>query len=115
MRQRRDVFDALDVHARSRQCGDRALPTASWPANPDLKVLDAELRSLLGRLLGGTLAGKRRALATALKATGATAGPAERISARIGDGDRCVVETRADVGDPSRNTILLGFGDLGHK
>ena len=114
MRQGSDVLDALDVHARSRQRGDRALPTASWPANPHLKVLDAELGSLFGRLLGGTLAGKGRTLATALEATGATAGPAERIPAWIGDRDRCVIETRVDEGDPSRNAFLLGFGDLGH-
>ena len=114
MRQGRNVLDALHVHARSRERGDRTLAATTRTADSNLEVLDAELRSLLGSLLGGTLPRERSALATALEAAGATACPTERIATRIGNRDRCVVEAGVDVGDSSRNAFLLGFSDLGH-
>ena len=115
VRQRSDVFDALDVHARSRECGDCTLATTARPTDPNFEILDSELRSLFRSLLGSALAGERRPLTTPLEAASATAGPAERITTRIGDRDCCVVETGVDECDSSRNAFLLGFGDLGHE
>ena len=114
MRQGRDVFDALDVHARSRERGDSTHAATARPTDPNFEVLDPELCSLFRSLLGGALASERRSLTTPLEAAGATAGPAERIATRIGDRDRRVVETGVDKGDSSRNAFLLGFGNLGH-
>ena len=115
MRQWRDILNALDVHSSSRECRDRALATAPRPADPHLQILHSELRSLFGGLLSRTLARKGSALAAPLEAASAAAGPTERIAPRIGDGDSGVVEAGIDVGNPSRNTFLFGFGNLGHK
>jgi len=114
VRQRRNVLDALHIHSGRRERRDRTLATASRTADPHLEVLDSEFGRLLSRLLGSALTREGRPFATPLKATRSTAGPAERIAPRVGNRDGRIVETGVNKRDPSRNTLLLGFGNLGH-
>lgn len=85
MRKRRDILDALDVHARGLQRGDRALTAAARTLDANLEFLDAKLGGLFGGLLGSTLAGEGRALAAPLETAGSTTRPAERIAPSVGE------------------------------
>src|SRR5262249_5682492 len=115
VRQGRDVFDDLDVQARTLQGRDGRLASGAGALDLDLDFLEAGLGRLLGGDLGGALGGEGRALAAALEADGAGRGVAQRITVGVGDGDDGVVERRLDVGDaPADVATLLAFLALGH-
>ena len=106
-----DVFNALHVQAGGLQCGDRALATTAGALDLHFHFLDAELRGLFRSLLGGALAGERRALAASLEATRAGARPAEGVALAVGDRDRGVVERGAHVGHTQRD-VASDFASL---
>src|SRR5262249_30824200 len=113
--QRGDVLDLLDVQPGLLQGGDGRLAAAAGPLDPDLDLLDAELRRLLGADLGGALGGEGGALARALEADRPRRGEAERVALAVGDGDDGVVEGRLDMGDAHAHVAtLLAFLALGH-
>ena len=115
MGERRDILDAFDVHAGGLQRGDRALTTATGPLDADLEFLDPELGGLFRSLLGCTLPGKGRALATPLESTRSTTCPTERVSLGISNRNGRVVKTRHNKGDSGRHAFLFGLGSLGHE
>lgn len=109
VRQRRNIFNALNLQAGRFQGGDRTFATAAWPANLHFHITHAELACLFGSLLRGTLSGEGRTLAAALKSAGASTGPTERIALGIGDCDRGVVERRYNVGNANSHVALDAF------
>ena len=114
MRQRGDVFDRLDLQPGRLQGRDRAFPAAAGSLHLHVDFLDAELRRLFGRLLGGKLTGKRRALAASLEPARAGARPAERVALRVGDRHRRVVERRLDESNPHRH-VAAGLASFGER
>jgi len=111
MRDRRHVFDQLDIQAGGLQGGDRAFAPRPGAFDTDFDVTHAELAGLLGCLLGGTLAGKGRTLAAAFEPAGSGAGPAQRVAFAIGNRHRRVVKRgmhmRDATGDVSSNSFFL--------
>lgn len=99
VRDRGDVLDQLHFQAGCLQRGDGAFTSRAGAFDANFHVTHAELRRLFGGLLSGTLSSKRSALAATLESTGASAGPAEGVAFDIGDGHRCVVKGRVNVGD----------------
>ena len=98
MRDRGHILDQLDRHTSRLERGNRAFPPRAGSLDPYFDLLHAELSRLLGRLLGGHLSGERSALAASLETTGTGAGPAQRVTLGVGNGNRRIVERRPDVG-----------------
>ena len=111
VRNRCDILDLLDVQAGRLKRGDRTFASATWAFDTDFHVSHAVLGSLFRSLLCRTLAGERGRFATALETAGASAGPTERVTLHIRDGDRRVVEGRMNVrnavGYVTANSFLL--------
>ena len=111
VRDRRDIFNQLDVQAGRLQRSDRTLATTAGTFDSNLDVTHTELGGLLRSLLSRALAGERRALSATLETTGSSAGPAQGVAFRIGDRHRCVVECRVHVSDAvtdiASNTFFL--------
>src|SRR5579871_1806175 len=115
VRQRRDVFDGLDVQSGGLQGGDGRLTARTRSLDAHLDFLEAKLGGALGGHFGSALGGERRTLTTALEADRARRGVAQRVAVGVGDGDNRVVERRLDVGHaPADVTALLAFLALGH-
>ena len=100
VRQRRDVFDGLDIKSGSLQGCDGAFASAPRTVYLDVDFLHAEFNCFLRRLLGSQLPGKRSALTTSLKTTGPGGSPAERVTLGVGYGDRRIIEGGLNMGDP---------------
>ena len=109
MRNRGDVFDQFDLQPRRLQCGDGTFSTGSWSFDPNLDVAHPKFGRFLGGLLGGTLAGKRSAFATALEPAGTGTCPAQRVTLDIGDRHRGVVERRVNMGDAVGHVAPYAF------
>jgi hypothetical protein len=110
------IFNRLDIQtSRLERCNRTFSSTArSFDANVDL--FDAELKCLVGCLLGGTLTGKRRAFSTSFETAGSRTGPTKRFAFGVSDGHGCVVKSRFDVGHAHGYvaTSLTTFR-LGHR
>ena len=99
VRQRSNVFDRFDGEPGRLQGGNRTFATATWPLDPNVDFLDAELRGFVGTLLGSALTCEGRALTATLETTRTRGGPTERVTLGVGDRHGRVVEGRFDVSD----------------
>jgi hypothetical protein len=108
---RGNVFDLLDVQACSLKSSDRAFASRTGTLDANFDVSHSELGRFFSGLLGGALTGERRAFAAALETTGSGAGPAQRVTFGIGDGDHRIVEGRDDerdsVGNVTTDSLFL--------
>src|SRR5579875_3228264 len=115
VRQRRDIFDGLDVQAGRLQGRDRRLAARSRTLDAHFDLFESELGCAFGCNLSGALGGKRRAFTAALEADCARRSVAQRIAIGVSDGDDGVVERRLDVRHaPADVAALLAFLALGH-
>jgi hypothetical protein len=105
----RYVFNQLDVQTGGLQRCDRAFSTGPRPFDSHFDVSHAELRGLLSSLLGGALAGKRRAFSAALETRSPRRCPAERIALGVRYGDGRVIESRMDVNDAATYVTTDAF------
>ena len=116
MRDRRTVFDRLNVESGGLKCSDGAFPTAAWTVDADIDFLHSELNSLFSGLLSGHLTGERRAFSTALKAAATRARRTKRVALGIRNRDRRVVKRRLNVSNAHRNIPSdLSFLYLSHR
>ena len=83
----------------------RRLATRARALHEDRDRSHAVLRRLAARVFRRELTGERRALARALEAARARAGPRHHVALQVGDGDDGVVEGRLDVGDAGRDVL----------
>lgn len=97
MRNGGHILNQLDSHASRLQRGNCAFASGAGSLDPYFDFLHAELRRLLSRLLSGYLACERSALAASLETTGTGTGPAQGVTLGVGNGNRRIVERRADV------------------
>ena len=109
VRDRRDVFDQLDLQAGGLQRSDRVFAATARAFDANFNFANAELLRLLSTLLSCHLTGERSALATALEPARASAGPAQGLTLGICDGDRGVIEGRVDVGNARNHVAALLF------
>jgi len=103
MRNRRHILDQLDVQTSSLQRSDRTFTPRPGPLNPNLNVAHPKLGGFLRRLLSRTLTSKWRALTTPLEPGSTSGRPTKRISARIRNRHRRVIEGAVDVNNPTAN------------
>ncbi len=111
MRNRRHVFNQLDIESSGLQRSDRAFATRTWALDPHFYIAHPKLSRLLGCLLSSALASERSAFAAALETRGSSSRPAKRIALGVGDRDGRIVERRVNVHDSIRDvasdTLLL--------
>ncbi len=111
MRNRRHILDQLDVQASSLQRSDCTFTPRPRSLDPNFNVPHPKLGGLLRRLLSRTLTSKWRAFATPLKSRSTRGRPTKRISARIRNRHRRVIEGAVDVNNPTAyvptNTLFL--------
>src|SRR5262245_25381241 len=109
---RRHVLDRGNLEARGLQRPDRRLPPAARPPHPHLDPLHALPQRLAGAGLGRHLGGERRALARALEADLAGAGPCDHVAVEIADRDDRVVEARLHVSNAVRAHLAVALRRL---
>ena len=95
----RAIFNGLDIQASRLKSSDRTFTPAAWPFDTNVDFFDAEFRSLVSSLLGGTLAGKRSTLSASFKTASSRTGPAKGFALGVGDRDRRIVKGRVNVRD----------------
>jgi len=112
--QRGDIDDAGHFETRCLKRSNGGFATGARSANLDIHPAKPMLLRQAARLIGGDLRSERGALSRSLKVNVPGAGPGNRVSGRIGDGDERIVERRTDVYDANRNILpllLLAFLD----
>src|SRR5439155_15170627 len=109
MRNRRHVLDRGDLESRRLQRADGRLTAGPRPLHPHLDALHPGVQRLARRRLGRDLRRERRALARALEADLARAGPREHVAVRVRDRADGVVEAGVDVRDAIRADALVPF------
>ena len=98
MRQGRDVLDGLDFQPSRLHGRDSTFAATTGAFDFHFHFLHTELDGLFSDLLRGQLPGKRSAFAATFESARTGTGPAQRITFIIGDGYRCIIERRSDVG-----------------
>src|SRR5580658_9943895 len=113
MRDRGDVADGGDGHARGLQRAQRALAAGAGTGDVHLQGAHAVLGRLLAGVLRGHLGRVRRRLARALEAHRPGARPRDGVALRVGDGDRGVVERGVHVRHARGDVLALALFDAG--
>ena len=99
VRDRRYVFDQLDIQPSCLQRGDGAFTTRARTLHADFNVSHAKLGCLFRSLLSGALPSKRGALSTSFESARTGTCPAQRITLGIGDRHGRIIERGVDVRD----------------
>src|SRR5690242_19513588 len=114
VRNGRDVLDRGDLETGRLQRADGRLTSGARALDPDLDALHAEIDRFAGAGLGRDLRRERGALARALEAHLARAGPGDDGAVHVGDRDDGVVEAGLHVGDSIRTHAPIALLDLLH-
>src|SRR6185436_5379990 len=109
VRDRGHVPDRSHLEPHRLQRADGRLAAGAGALDADFHRLEAELHRLPRRVLGGGLGGERRALAGALEAHAARAGPGNDVAGLVGQGDDGVVEGGLHVGDAHADLLALAL------
>ena len=113
------ILDKLDENASGLQSGNGTFTTGPWTVDMHPNFLDTKFRSFFSRLLCRALSGKRRALSTSLESTRSRTCPTERVTFRVRNGYRRVVERGPNMSDcnrhitPRSTLFALGHGVRG--
>src|SRR3990172_4287783 len=107
VRYRCHVADAGDLNAGGLERADRRFASAARALDAHVHLPETMVDGPTGGRLGGQAGGVGRALAGALEAGGAGAGPGEHVAVGVRERDGGVVEAGLDEGQPNRHVLLL--------
>ena len=97
MRDRRHVFDHVDLEARCLERTNRCFTAGTRALDVDFDLLEAMLHRCLGSCFRCHLRSKRRALARAAEAKAASACPGKCVAALVSERHNRIIKRRADM------------------